>query len=169
MAIPAATDGGGRDSCCVTRSIRCATRPAWSVWLSQDPIPVAASTSLLIQRSPISTASIRSLAGSLVAASFSRRSVREIAFGAFIDETASLASGLRLSHRGFDRCESPRGTVRLLRPEQDPVPQVRLARFARRTRRPLLLSGRRRARSRGAGLCRRELRQSGAAFQSCCD
>src|SRR5205823_10118556 len=129
----------------------------WSGWLSQDPTPVAANISLLTQRSPISTASIRSLAGSLVAALFSTRSVWEIAFGAFIDETSSLASGLRLSHRGLDRCEPPLGPVRLLRPEQDPVPQVRLARFARRTRRPLLLSGGRRARSRGAGLCRREL------------
>src|SRR5207237_10198881 len=105
MAIPAATDGGGRDSCCVTRSIRCVTRPERSGWRSQDPIPVAASTSLLIQRSPISTASIRSLAGALLAESFSTRLVREIAFGAFIDETPSFASGLLLSHLVLDLCD----------------------------------------------------------------
>src|SRR5256885_16235661 len=66
--------------------------------------------------------------------------------------------------RSLPACPFGFRSIRLLRPEQDPVSRLRLARAARRPRRPLLLSGGTGARARRPHLRGRELRCAGAAL-----
>src|SRR2546421_11748564 len=134
-----------------------------SAWRYPGRIPVAASISLRIRRNRIWTGHTRFLRASWAVAPFSTPSARAIASGVSINDSRS---GFSLCHSLGDRTPIIAAcAVWLLRPEQDSVPPLRLARVARRARRSLLLSGRRRARPRGAGVRRGELRLARAALQ----
>src|SRR2546428_13265123 len=137
-------------------------RVRWA-WRFPAPIRAAASFSSPTPPSRTSTAPTPCSAESWPVWQCSRASPRATASAAF---TADAAVGL-------ERAAPPRGPpgggagpVRLLRAEQDPVPQLRLARAARRARGPLFLSGRGGARSRGARLRRRGLWRSGGRLDS---
>src|SRR5207249_3269984 len=135
------------------------------------------SSSSRTRRSRTSTASTRCSGGWSPASTCSAPSRRVTASGAFIGELTSRCSHAEVCARncpgfslwiGAAHSPCPLGArpIRVLRAKQDPVPRLRLARAARRARRPLLLSRGAGARPCRADVRRGELRRSGAALQS---